>query len=215
MSDETVTKIVTNNELREQLAGVQHAIWAHWMRYMFSCGTFSPETGNWIMPADKALRWERQMNTDYSELTERERNSDRDQADKVLAVLAPVLAENEQLRAKLTAVPVVSGETSDGYHTFNELYAHRCSLFALLLNTYDVVALEATAFKTWRNSEGEVWDGWFIAGLNTKYGQITYHLPAGLWDLLYVPEVERNTDYDGHTSQDVITRLSLLLEVQP
>ena len=28
------------------------------------------------------------------------------------------------------------GEVSDGYHTFNELYLHRYTLFAVLCNTY-------------------------------------------------------------------------------
>jgi len=73
-------------DLRECIADVQHAIWAHWMKYMFSCGAFNPD-GSWVMPADKAKRWTRQMNTPYSELTEKERMSDRDQADKILVVL--------------------------------------------------------------------------------------------------------------------------------
>ncbi len=75
---------------REQLAAVQHAIWSHWMKYMFSCGAFNAD-GSWTMPADKAERWSRQMETDYSGLTEKERISDRDQADKVLTTLAPLL----------------------------------------------------------------------------------------------------------------------------
>ena len=40
------------NSLRERLAVVQHAIWSHWMTYMFSCGTYDDE-GNWIMPREK------------------------------------------------------------------------------------------------------------------------------------------------------------------
>lgn len=80
-----------NDELGEQLAAVQHEIWAHWMRYMFTCGQFGPD-GSWHMPAFKAERWQRQMDTPYAELTDRERESDREQADKILAVVAPQLA---------------------------------------------------------------------------------------------------------------------------
>lgn len=76
--------------LREQLADVQHAIWAHWMRYMFTCGQFGPD-GTWHMPAFKAERWQRQMDTPYNELTDQERESDLHQADKVLGVFQPVL----------------------------------------------------------------------------------------------------------------------------
>ena len=73
--------------LRERIAAVQHAIWAHWMRYMFSRGTFNDD-GTWTMPKDKVKRWTDQMRTTYQELSETERESDRDQADKVLAILA-------------------------------------------------------------------------------------------------------------------------------
>lgn len=80
-----------NGELRERIAYVQHAIWAHWMVYMWDCGTHN-EDGTWTMPADKVERWQRQAGLNYSGLTEREKESDREQADKVLAVLKVVAA---------------------------------------------------------------------------------------------------------------------------
>ena len=96
----------------------------------------------------------------------------------------------------------VTGNTSDGYHTFNELYEHRHLLFITLLNSS-----KEKAFKTLKNKEGEKWEGWFIAGLNTKYGQITYHLPEKFWHDLDVTELERNSLYDNHSSNDVLDRL--------
>ena len=39
-----------------------------------------------IIPADNVQRCSKQMNTPYSELTEREKESDRDQADKVIGL---------------------------------------------------------------------------------------------------------------------------------
>lgn len=76
--------------VRERLADVQHEIWAHWMRYMFTCGQFGPD-GTWHMPAFKAERWQRQMDTPYSALTEQERESDREQADKVILKIRHLL----------------------------------------------------------------------------------------------------------------------------
>ena len=106
----------------------------------------------------------------------------------------------------------ITGETSDGYHTFNELYEHRHTLFALLLRTYNDTDLPIMIWKTWRNQNGEIWEGWFIAGMDTVHGQISYHLPAEWWERLYdVQEIERNANYDGHTSADVLKRLRLLL----
>lgn len=74
------------NPLRERLADVQHDIWSHWMRWMFTTGTFH-EDGTWTMPASLVQRWQRQMETPYAELTEREKDSDRTEADKSIAVI--------------------------------------------------------------------------------------------------------------------------------
>lgn len=74
------------DELREQLADVQHAIWSHWMRYQFSVCQSNGD-GSITIPADLVERWSRQMATNYTDLTNKERESDREQADKVLAVL--------------------------------------------------------------------------------------------------------------------------------
>ena len=98
-----------------------------------------------------------------------------------------------------------SGDVPDGYHTFDELYRHRCLLWAYICST------SPHAFKTRRNDRGEEMPGWFIAGRNTADGQLTYHLPNAFWDLVRVSEWERNFNYDGHTSDDVADRLEAIL----
>jgi len=103
-------------------------------------------------------------------------------------------------------IPGESGQVSDGYHTFDELYTHRHILFLNLVRLHN-----DWAFKTRKNNTGEEWKGWFILGLNTPYGQISYHLPNYLWDLARVEEIEQNNDYDGHSSSDVVDRLISLL----
>ena len=102
-------------------------------------------------------------------------------------------------------LPCDASEVSDGYHTFAELYNHRCLLFINL-----AVTCPGIAFKTRRNDVREEWEGWFILGLNTPHGQITYHIPSVYWDLAAVPEIDHNADYDGHSSNDVVERLRLL-----
>ena len=47
----------------------------------------------WIMPEQQRVRWERQMDTPYGALPEAEKESDRAQADKVLALLTKGIAE--------------------------------------------------------------------------------------------------------------------------
>lgn len=85
-----------DNDLREQLAANQHDIWAHWMRYLFS-RTLSGNAEGVIIPNDLVIRWQRQVDTPYARLAESERESDRRQADKVLAVVGPHLADSQRI----------------------------------------------------------------------------------------------------------------------
>lgn len=77
-----------NDELREQLAALAHEQWSGWMRYLFSRGTFNDYDGTWAMPRWAVERWKRQLETDYADLPDYEKDADRAEADKVLAILA-------------------------------------------------------------------------------------------------------------------------------
>jgi hypothetical protein len=117
---------------------------------------------------------------------------------------------NEQITGETPVPPPqrsgqAMGEVSDGYHTFNELYDHRNALFVALCHAHPFAA-----FKTLRDDKGEQWDGWFIAGLQTPAGQVTYHMPLEWWDRVKVEELICNEGYDGHTSADVLQRLGSL-----
>ena len=96
---------------------------------------------------------------------------------------------------------------SDGYHTFEELYQHRVALFLIILKQNKDIA-----FKTLRNKEGEEWMGWGIAGMETNFGQITYHIPIKDYKKLGVKEINKNSKYDGHNASDTLNRLSQFLD---
>ena len=104
-------------------------------------------------------------------------------------------------------LPCDTEHVSDGYHTFMELYDHRTMLWILVLKHY-----KDQAFKTRLDDNGSSMDGWFIAGLNTEFGQLTYHIPEIYWDYLDVQQLDRNASYDGHNSEDVLNRLAALVE---
>ena len=72
--------------MREALAALAHEMWSGWMHYLFSKSTRNPD-GSITIPLSSAVRWFRQMHTPYSNLPESEKESDRDQADKILAIL--------------------------------------------------------------------------------------------------------------------------------
>ena len=76
-------------DMRERLASDEHERWARWMRYQLEQGEYVNDKDEvcWLMPSDKLKRWTRQMNTPYDELSENEKNSDREEADRILALL--------------------------------------------------------------------------------------------------------------------------------
>ena len=72
--------------LRERLANVQHEIWSHWMKYLFNTCKRNTD-GSYTIPKDKAEKWMQQLSTPYEKLSEAEKNSDREQADKIIKIL--------------------------------------------------------------------------------------------------------------------------------
>jgi hypothetical protein len=98
-----------SDDKREALAALEHDQWAHWTRYMLEvlrpvidAGLSIPRTDEhllamghargrkmpplWRAVEDALKRWHRQINTPYADLTEKEKNSDREWADKVLEI---------------------------------------------------------------------------------------------------------------------------------
>ncbi|MBE9178686.1 hypothetical protein IQ268_08950 [Oculatella sp. LEGE 06141] len=100
-------------------------------------------------------------------------------------------------------IPCETGKVSDGYHTFDELYEHRCLLFLALMRSHP-----HQSWKSRKHHDGSVFEGWFIAGLILPSGAVTYHLPDRMWNLCRCHEVELAPEWDGHTSKDVIDRLT-------
>jgi len=78
--------------LVERLAAVEHERWSHWQRYMHTMAVRQPD-GSLLVPAELVSRWERLMNTNYTELNEKEKESDREQVRKYLPILASALAD--------------------------------------------------------------------------------------------------------------------------
>lgn len=56
------------------------------MRYLFSKSAPNPD-GTLTIPEWAVKRWHRQMTTPYLMLSEEEKESDRDEADKMLAIM--------------------------------------------------------------------------------------------------------------------------------
>lgn len=81
---------MSEQELIEQLADKAHASWAHWMKYLFSqCGVVDDGDGydHYLIPPELVKRWMRQMDIPYECLSEREKQSDRDEVAHILPII--------------------------------------------------------------------------------------------------------------------------------
>lgn len=70
----------------EKLAKIAHSQWSGWMEYLFSKCELN-DRGEMIIPKWAVDRWQRQIKTDYNDLPEEEKQSDREEAKKFLNVL--------------------------------------------------------------------------------------------------------------------------------
>lgn len=126
---------------------------------------------------------------------------------------------NEEIQ-RLKAIGLNTGSVSDGYHTFDELYAHRIALFKATCRVLSVMAnqvpyLELEHEVVWKSqvhSDGSLIEGWFIMGIDSRPGkQITYHLPMSEWDnCKWANPLEKAPEWDGHSSAEVLKRLAEL-----
>lgn len=103
----------------------------------------------------------------------------------------------------------ITGETSDGYHTFNELYHHRAVLFSVICNVFPELAWKS---KQHDDPASPMYEGMFIVGIQTPAGQATYHYDIEpYWDMFHVKELERAPVWDGHTPAEAIRRIGMLV----
>ena len=102
-------------------------------------------------------------------------------------------------------IPCNPGQVSDGYHTFDELYDHRCTLFVALMAAHPQLSWMST-----KHDDGSMFDGWFICGMDLPTGTVTYHLPAqmiGLAQDTGAKVLPSAPKWDGHTPADVVARI--------
>lgn len=105
----------------------------------------------------------------------------------------------------------INGETSDGYHTFNELYHHRALLFSVIVRNYSELC-----WKSKKHHAGDMYEGMFIIGINTPDGQASYHYDIDpYWDMFECEELEFAPEWDGHTPGQAIDRIGKLMRHEP
>jgi hypothetical protein len=79
------------DQLLETLAAIEHERWSYWQRYMHSKCVPQGDDGALLIPAALVQQWENQIATPYSELSEEEKESDREQVRKYLPLIVSAL----------------------------------------------------------------------------------------------------------------------------
>jgi hypothetical protein len=77
---------MSEQELIELLADKEHASWARWMAYLFRICR-KERDGSITIPPELVVHWQIQIDTPYSELTEREKQSDRAEVAHILPII--------------------------------------------------------------------------------------------------------------------------------
>jgi hypothetical protein len=133
----------------------------------------------------------------------------------------------EQAKEMESEINKITEDTSDGYHTFKELYEFRKVYNAVLFNEWGKIYTgkfehgimdfkpKYDVHKSWKHNDGELCfgGGWFIVVAILPDGQISNHYEAKDWDLFQIPKVEKaKYPFDGHTPQDVVNRLKSIIK---
>ena len=90
MSKATIAKCL--DSLTDSLAAIEHERWSHWQKHVHDNGTHQKD-GSLILPAELVERWKRQIETPFTELTEAEKESDREQVRKYLPLIKNALTD--------------------------------------------------------------------------------------------------------------------------
>lgn len=98
---------------------------------------------------------------------------------------------------------IIDWNTSDWYHTFNELYEHRTALFARLCD-------HIPSHKSRKHNDWTMFDWMFIVIAYINWRQISYHCEDYTRNWFNCEEREFADIRDWHTPQDVVDVLSLI-----
>lgn len=113
---------LSSPELLETLAAIEHERWSGWMKYQAEkAGGKHPITGE---PYE--IRWKRQSETPYARLPEQERESDRVEVRKTLAVIRAALSRAEQAKPETCAWARDSAERVTLTSCGEACFCHAC-----------------------------------------------------------------------------------------
>ena len=89
-------------DILEELANNEHIRWSNWQKYVHS-KCIKNEDGSLTIPKEYVEHWEYEINTDYDDLPDNIKESDRREVRQILEKLkfSTLIAENKELKEKL------------------------------------------------------------------------------------------------------------------
>ena len=92
--DPDVRAILEADEFVDRLAAIERERWAHWQQYLHGqCQR--TDNGSLVIPVELAKRWSAQIETPYAQLSEAERESDREQVRRYLRLIIEALTHHK------------------------------------------------------------------------------------------------------------------------
>lgn len=107
----------------------------------------------------------------------------------------------------------IGDHTSDGFHTFGELYSYRLAYNAAFLNETWMLEnrmhVHPSVGRSHLHADGTrpFGGGWFIVWKHTDSGYVTNHYRDEDWDLFQIPERPVGPEWDGSTPEEELDRL--------
>ncbi len=178
---------MNKEDMIEQLADKEHASWARWMKYLFDQCKAQPD-GSLRLPLRFALHWQRQVVTPYATLSEREKQSDREEVAHILPIIDEALAKAVDTR--------------------NKAYAERNMCVALIARLAEMLGYKVGM----KQHEGEEWeDEWrHVIFIDLPTGQLSWHLHDSELENFpgIVPYLK---EWDKHTTEEKYQRIAAFI----
>ena len=80
-------------EFVEKGADLEHKRWARWQSYLFSKSEWTKN--GYLIPKELCIKWQKQIDTPYSKLSEEEKESDRIEVRKYIPLIRKLLKDEK------------------------------------------------------------------------------------------------------------------------
>jgi hypothetical protein len=106
----------------EYFAELEHIRWSKWQNYLHSFLVWNNDIKGWVLPHEKKEHWQSQINTPYQLLSEKEKDSDRDQVIPYLKrfssrqiSLIKMIVEMVEERINISNLLIEASENKDNF----------------------------------------------------------------------------------------------------